>query len=55
MTPEDRIRLQHINYDKFDVTNVGEGGPLDMVLTCGHVTKDYRDNYDGIKWAKKEK
>ena len=54
MTPKDITRLQHINYDKFAATNMGEGGPINLYQFCGFVTKKYRNHYDQINWGKKE-
>jgi len=60
-TQKDRIRKQHINSSHFDPKYIGEGGSIDLVLSCGFVNKSYRDGielekgrtgYDNIKWNK---
>ena len=47
---KDRIRKQHINSPKFDPAFIGEGGPINLVQSCGFVNNKYRKGFDEIKW-----
>ena len=60
-TQKDRIRQSHINSPRFDPAWLAtdEGGPMFIVLSCGHTNGNYRDGlelkngktgYDNINW-----
>ena len=51
-TQEDRVRKSHIDNPKFSTENIGESGPINDVLSCGHTTQKFRDHYDEIQWDK---
>jgi len=58
-TQLDRERKARINASHFDPAYIGEGGPINIVLSCGFVNDNYRKGmelekgltgYDNIKW-----
>ncbi len=53
-TQKDNIRKQRARNSRFSSASIGEGGPINNVLTCSHVSRAFTDHYDAINWSTKE-
>jgi len=58
-TQLDRERKARINASHFDPAYIGEGGPINIYLSCSFINGNYRNGmelkngktgYDNIKW-----
>lgn len=48
ITQQEASRKAHAKASHFDPAWISEGGSVFIVLTCGHTTPAFRENYEGI-------